>query len=166
MKSRTQTECGKAWGVKDGKLSDLQLPHSHEPILQIIRFYMQSVAQPHSQSWMAALTISDAAYDPIFGPQIAARALQTLQSVRLSRRSPFNFNAPACPSCSRMVTEHERRFMSALDSVRSGAIGQARAELMMLCEGNAIDLALEIMQNLNDVIATFIAQDVQSMHDD
>jgi hypothetical protein len=142
---------------KDSHLTDLNMPFSYLAILQIARLYMQSVAHPPSMAWMAALSGADETFDEIFGPQVAARTLETLQKVRLSRRSLFNFNSPTCPSCCQFVTEHERRFMAAIDCVRSGATGQAKIELIMLCEGNDVVPALDAMDRLNNLIAAFLS---------
>ena len=160
MKNRTLTECGRKMDEKDSHLSDLNMSPNYQSILQIMRLYMQSVSHPSSMAWMAALSGAETAFGPTSGPQIAARTLEVLQQVRMSRKSVFRFNSPTCPCCCQIVTEHERRFMLALDSTNSGAA--AKMELIMLCEGNDVTLALNAMNHLNQLIAEFLASDTQT----
>ncbi|MCF2905404.1 hypothetical protein L0666_10410 [Octadecabacter sp. CECT 8868] len=164
MKNRTVAECGRKMHEKDSHLSDLDMPFSHMAVLQIMRLCMQSVAHPPSMAWMAVLPGADEAFGTTYGPQIAARTLETLQAVRLSRRSLFGFNSPTCPSCCQIVTEHERRFMTALECVRIGATGQAKLELIMLCEGNDVTPALNAIDYLNRLIVDFLCTDLQAPH--
>lgn len=140
---------------KDSLLKELDLSCAYQPVLQILRLYLQSVAEPGSLAWMAALAGAEEAYDRTYGPQIAVRVLTVMQRVRVSRRSVFDFNSPVCPTCSQIVSEHERRFMIALDCAGDGRLGQAQMELIMLCEGNDVDEALSAMDDLNRVIAEF-----------
>lgn len=147
---------------KDAHLNDLDMLPADQMVLQIARLYMQSVAQPASMAWMAALTGATEAFTIAHGPQIAVRTLEALQSVRMSRRSMFQFNSPTCPCCSQIVTEHERRFMAALRCARSGEPGHAKLELMMLCEGNDTDPALDAMERLNTQIAEALSH---QLHD-
>lgn len=154
MKSRIETTCGRQIDGKDTFLSELDLPHIYEPILQIMRFYMQSFLHPDSQSWTRAMAVSEEAFGDINGPQIAVRTLKALQNVRYSRRSPFNFNSPDCPSCSGILTEHERRFIVTLKCINSKLSGSARMEILMLCEGNEVDHVLTEMENLNHLMLT------------
>ena len=160
MKNRTLTECGRKMDEKDSHLSDLNMSPNYQSILQIMRLYMQSVSHPSSMAWMAALSGAETAFGPTSGPQIAARTLEVLQQVRMSRKSVFRFNSPTCPCCCQIVTEPERRFMLALDSTNSGAA--AKMELIMLCEGNDVTLALNAMNCLNQLIAEFLASDMQT----
>jgi|GEM_PF-1871629 len=160
MKNRTLTECGRKMDEKDSHLSDLNMSPNYQSILQIMRLYMQSVSHPSSMAWMAALSGAETAFGPTSGPQIAARTLEVLQQVRMSRKSVFRFNSPTCPCCCQIVTEHERRFMLALDSTNSGAA--AKMELIMLCEGNDVTLALNAINHLNQLIAEFLTSDTQT----
>lgn len=161
MKSRTVAECGRKVSEKDSHLSEFDMSFSYLAILQITRLYIQSIANPSSLAWMQALADADQIFNSTYGPQIAARALNALQEVRMSRRSMFNFNSPTCPSCCEIVTEHERRFMTALDCVRAGAIGQAKIELIMLCEGNDVIPALDAMSRLNSLIVEFLSSNIR-----
>ncbi len=162
MKNRDIVECGRKIDPKDSHLSDLDMSANDGAVLQIMRLYMQSVSHPPSMAWMAALSGADTAFGRTFGPQIAARTLEALQRVRVSRKSVFHFNSPACPCCSQIVTEHERRFMRALECANAGALGQAKMELIMLCEGNNVIPALDAMERLNQTIADFLASNLRA----
>jgi hypothetical protein len=155
MHSRTSNGCGRTPEVKESLISGMDLSEEDKTILQIIRFYMQSVTYPKALSWMAAFSIADMTFGPVHGPQIAVRALDVLQQVRLSRRSVFNFNSPTCPTCRQIITEHERRFMVALNCVKDGLAGQAQIEMIMLCEGNDVNRAIIAMDSLNALIQAF-----------
>jgi hypothetical protein len=158
MKNQKQEGCGKVASEKECLLSDLNLPTSHEPVLHILRHYFNGFAVPQSMSGITAFTTTNVAYDEIYGPQVAVKTLQMLQDIRLSRRSPFNFNSPACPNCRRIITEHERRVLLVLKAINASLFGQARTELMMLFEGNDIDQALRAVMDLNRVIRSYAAQ--------
>ncbi|SMX30872.1 hypothetical protein [Octadecabacter ascidiaceicola] len=162
MKSQTSAECGRKMTEKDSFLSDLDMPLSYLAVLQIMRLFIQSVSHPPSMAWMAALSGADETFDATYGPQIASRTLEALQMVRMSRRSLFHFNSPSCPSCCQIVTEHERRFMRALDNIHNGSTGQARMELIMLCEGNDVAPALDAMERLSQLIQASQLSNTQS----
>ncbi|MEO9821252.1 MAG: hypothetical protein ABJ370_20885 [Paracoccaceae bacterium] len=71
-----------------------------------------------------------------------------LQSIKISRKSGFTFSNSDCPDCACILSEHERRLMIAIASVRRGRLEHARIELMMLCEGND---TLEVMDWLEEL---------------
>jgi len=155
MKSRIDTGCRRKMDEKDSRLSNLNLCATDQPVLQIMRLYMQSASHPQSMAWMIALSGSEDTFGPVYGPQISCRTLDALQRVRLSRRSPFSFNSPACPTCCQIITEHERRFMTALRYVRANLHGQAQMELIMLCEGNDVDKAANALVRLATTLADY-----------
>ncbi len=166
MKSRITEDCGRLMGQKDIHLEDLRLDTGYYTILQLIRLYMQSVSHPQSMAWIAALTNADEAFGRIYGPQIASRTLEVLQHMRLSRRSMFSFNSPTCPSCCQIVTEHERRFMVALECAKAGLTGRANMELIMLCEGNDVWPVRQAMDCLNALIADALLHNALSQNPD
>jgi hypothetical protein len=117
-------------------------------ILTLARFFFQTFAIPESQSWIPGFDMAEEIFGEAEGPIIGTRLLAALRGVRYARRSVYYFNSPTCECCAAVVTEHERRFMAAFRGVREGHLGQARTELMMLCEGNDITQALGAMTRL------------------
>ncbi len=153
MNNRTSSDCGRKMEDKDSKLTDLGLGTDFQVILRIVRHFMQSVSHPVCLGWMAALADADHAFGPVLGPQIASSTLEVLHHMRLSRRSVFSFNSPSCPSCRNIVTEHERRLMTALVCDSAGMSGQTHMQLIMLCEGNDVTHVAAAMTRLNSLIS-------------
>ncbi|MEL6953382.1 MAG: hypothetical protein AAFN09_00125 [Pseudomonadota bacterium] len=143
--------CGRPVEDKDSLRAEAGLDTAEHGILDIARFYFSSFAHPDSQAWMAGLDTAQALFGDD-GPRIAARVMDVLRAMRCARRSTFMFNAPTCPGCSRILTEHERRLIQGFAALRRGAMGQARVEAMMLCEGNPTGALLDAMQALADVL--------------
>ncbi|MEM8536769.1 MAG: hypothetical protein AAGF56_02795 [Pseudomonadota bacterium] len=123
-------------GMKEIARSSAGFDDDEDAILTVARCFFHNFAMPDSQSWMAGFDLADAAFGDTQGPVVGARVFAALRAVRLSRRSVFCFNSPCCPCCAEVVSEHERRFMRALQAVRRGHPGAVHTELMMLCEGN------------------------------
>jgi len=155
MMIQSNEDCGRTMAPKDCLLSDLQLDRDMQGVLRLTRLYMQTFAMPDTMAWVAALANAEEIYGTDHGPQIAVQCLRALQSVRRSRRSVFQFNSPTCPTCAAIVTEHERRLMNAIVGCQTCTEGQARLELMMLCEGNDIDRAIAEIMELNIRLANF-----------
>ena len=63
---------------------------------------------------------------------IVLGVLAAVRTMRVARVSTFRHSNPACPQCSRILTEHERQFKGAFTVIRNAASAHA----MRLCEGN------------------------------
>ncbi|MFQ6552761.1 hypothetical protein AAD018_010525 [Aestuariibius insulae] len=117
-------------------------------ILEIARLYWQTFAMPQSQSWLTASIRADRGFRGRQGGEVAMKTLAAVQAMRMSRVSCFRFNAPDCPGCSQIVSEHERQFMSVLQAVREDRPGAARTHAMLLCEGNETEPLISSMAML------------------
>lgn len=131
---------------------------AEDTLLTIARCFFQSYAIPDSQSWMPGYDIAEAAFGDETGSMIATRMFTVLRAVRYSRRSMFCFNSPTCACCAQVVTEHERRLMQALQSIRCNYTGRAQTELMMLCEGNSVVQVIDAMVRLSNVLPSRVEQ--------
>ncbi|MBF9052520.1 hypothetical protein GTA62_21165 [Roseobacter sp. HKCCD9010] len=145
MKDFNPVHCGRTPDPKDCYVSELGLTLEAELALTVARLFFQSFASPNSNAWVAAMAEAEARFGYRDGPIIAARILATLQVIRRARKSVFMFNSPTCPGCAGIATEHERRLMGALVNVRRGEMGHARLEIMMLCEGNRVEIVLSAL---------------------
>lgn len=116
--------------------------------IRIARYFFCNFSQPHSQSWSQAFSYAEEAFDYSNGPVIASLVSKVLQAVRRSRRSTFMYNNPSCENCARILTEHERRLLSALCEIRRGRLERADLELMLLCEGNDYSAATMWLREL------------------
>lgn len=117
-------------------------------VLEVARYYWQTFAIPQSQSWLGALQRSETCFPGLNGVEVGLETLASVQAMRMSRISCFNFNNPGCPDCSRIVSEHERQFMNVLQAIRMGRIGAAKTHAMILCEGNETDALIRRMIEL------------------
>lgn len=120
--------------------------------LLIARLFFASFAAPQSQAWMRAF---DEAKKRFYGEQgltVAHSVLKVLRAVRSSRVSVFRFNSPYCANCCTQLSEHEQRVMTAITAMRAGRQGQARIELILLCEGNGIEPSMTALQELAVVL--------------
>lgn len=140
--------CGARPDPKGGHVRDLGLAREEEIVLAVARLFFLSFAAPGSEAWIAAMAAAAQGLGPRDGAIVAARLLDVIQAIRRSRRSVFLFNATRCPDCSALATEHERRLLRALCAVRRGEGTVARAEIMMLCEGNPAEAVLGALSAL------------------
>jgi len=146
--TNAQAHCNRLPLPKEILRKDANLDSVEDNILTLARFFFQTFAIPQSQSWIHGLDMAEAVFGETLGPMVAMRMLDTLRGVRYARKSVYCFNSPTCEGCSAVVTEHERRFMAAFRGVRSGQIGHAQTEMMMLCEGNDITQAMGAMTRM------------------
>jgi hypothetical protein len=144
--------CGRLPQPKEILRSEAKLDDVEDNVLTIARYFFQSFAMPQSHAWLAGLDAAEARFDDCQGPIIAMRLLSAMRAVRCSRRSVFSFNCPTCETCMAIITEQERRFISALQAIRTGQIGRAQTELLMLCEGNDITQVMGAMTRLSIVL--------------
>ena len=149
--SRTHARscCGRSPEPKEMLLAEADFDDVEKSILAIARYFFQSFAAPQSQGWMAALDLAEATFGDPDGPLIATRLLTTMRAMRYARRSLFSFNCQSCETCAAILTEQERRLITALSAVRNGQIGRAQTELLMLCEGNDITQVIAAMTRLS-----------------
>lgn len=153
MKSqRLETPCHRTPSSKE-ILRDLAgYDQIEQALLTTARLYFQSFAVPQSQAWVDALSLVTVRFGRTQGPVIGVRLLTAMQSMRCTRRSVFQFSAPDCERCSAVVTEHERRFMKAIQSLRRSKRHEAQLELMLLCEGVACDHVVAAFAELTDIL--------------
>lgn len=140
--------CGRQPDPKDCHLAELRLTPEEQIALTLARLFFQSFAGTRPNGWVTAMAEAEARFGDRDGPIVAARLLAALQAIRRSRRSVFMFNSPACPGCSAIATEHERRMMRALSALRRGKATAAYAEIVMLCEGQGADRVLSTLSAL------------------
>ncbi|MBT8155186.1 hypothetical protein KMP13_15180 [Epibacterium ulvae] len=128
--------CSRSPNEKEQRMDQSGADRDEVTCIQIARYYFNTFSNPHSQTWMRAFSTAEEHFDYSNGPVIASLVARVLDAVRQSRRSCFMFNNPACANCADILTEHERRLLTALSSLRRGGVERAELELMMLCEGN------------------------------
>ncbi|WP_299970321.1 hypothetical protein [uncultured Roseobacter sp.] len=150
--TRKRDGCHRNAARKEDLVENAGLDAREIACLGILRLFISTFAEPKSQNWMRALGQADDAFGIVEGPVIARRLILLLQAVRCSRRSVFMFSNPDCDGCARVLTEHERRLISAIQSFRLGRPEQAQLQLMMLCEGNSTRLALDRLADLMKVL--------------
>ncbi len=151
--------CNRTPLPKEVYRDDCNLDDAEAAILTISRYYFQSFAVPESQAWTEAMRFAEAKFGDTLGGIINLRLLKVLLAIRGSRKSVYRFNSTICPTCSGIVTEHERRFIVSLQSLRTQKAGRASSELMMLCEGNDIGPTIDALHELTILLPEKIATD-------
>ncbi|MEM9576934.1 MAG: hypothetical protein AAF999_07955 [Pseudomonadota bacterium] len=117
--------------------------------LLVIRKFCQSFAPQTTDAWTHGFFTAESIWGEVNGPMIAHRLMHVLQAMRASRLSVFSFSTPDCPVCSQVLTEHERRLITAIRFVRQGRPEQAALQLLLLCEGNPTEVVMERLQDLS-----------------
>ena len=151
-KATSSKICSRQLESKEIPRSCAGLDHDEDILLTLLRFFLESFAFPQSQSWVRSIDCAAHYFGADKGAIITQRLLYALDALRSSRRSDFRFNAPSCSACSAIITEDERRFMTAVIKARRGIKGPLAAELMLLCEGNDITLVMECVVDLCDAL--------------
>jgi len=82
--------------------------------------------------------------------KIARTLAETVDAMRLARRSCFHFGNPNCRHCAARLTAEERLFISTFAALRAGHPGTARIHALLLCEGNDPTGFLARMDDLCD----------------
>ena len=140
--------CNRQPSPKDTDVNSAGLDQTEVELLEIARFYLQTHAVDYSQSWILGLKASEKYFGIEGGARVGVRLLLALQEMRFARRSVFSFNAPQCLGCSKYLSEHERRLITSIAALRRGKFGLARAEIMMLCEGQDTSSTLSAFSEL------------------
>lgn len=140
--------CSDEMFLRDGGNSTTTISDTEHTVLQIARCYFQSFAVPQGQAWLYATSVAEYGFASAQAPMIAARVLDMVQGMRVSRRSNFQFSNPFCAHCSQIVTPHERLMMLCLAAYRAGRKDQAEAHALLLCEGNPMERFLIETQTL------------------
>ena len=151
-KATSNHSCPRQIEPKEIARSSAGFDPDEDVLLTLTRYFMESFVMPPSQSWLRVFQCAASHFGPDKGAIVMQRLLFALQAMRSSRKSVFCFNAPNCPVCGEIVTEHERRFMAAITNVRRGQPGAMMTELMLLCEGNDFSLVAECFQNLSSAL--------------
>lgn len=153
-RARTSAQCNRVAHVHDRLLSDTGFDIEERMCLDIARLFFSTFAAPQSQNWMRAFEYAEHVFDHGVGPTMAPLILKVIQSIRTSRTSVFTFSNPDCSGCARILTEHERRLMTAITSARYGRTERAHIEMMMLCEGNDTTVVMQWLSQLADALPT------------
>jgi hypothetical protein len=121
-------------------------------VLQIIRHYCFSYANPATQSWEDGLVTAEVAFGPETGGAIAASTLRVLRAVRAARRSDFGFTNPYCNCCRRKLRNDEALLMGLVGAIRRGDRSGLQGALLILCEGASPGSLLREIEALADRI--------------
>lgn len=149
MTSDDKDPCGRrAPRAKDRPVASLGLGGEEIAILQGARLIFQSLSGCAPDGWMMALARLRSELGEDRGLRSFASLVDLLHAIRRHRRSPFWFNAPGCPGCSAIATEHERRLVVALAALRQKRQAAARLEMMLLCEGHGLEIVMGAMGRL------------------
>ncbi|MEP3844609.1 MAG: hypothetical protein ABJM43_04625 [Paracoccaceae bacterium] len=152
--SHDSSFCDRVPNGHEQLLADTSFDGAERQCLDIARLFFNTFALPSQQHWIRAFAFAELVFDYESGARLATLILKVLQSIRISRKSVFTFSNPDCPGCARILSEHERRLMIAISSVRRGRPEHARIELMMLCEGNDTTTVMEWLEELAQALPT------------
>ncbi|WP_224826720.1 hypothetical protein [Cognatishimia sp. MH4019] len=130
-----------------------QLNPFERNILAVARHFFQTFACPAGQIWIEGFRQADQLFAPHDAAQHAFGTLNTVQKMRIARKSTFKFSNPLCPGCASLLTENERQLTSALAAVRTSQRSAAHVHAMLLTEGNDPQPMLLAMHRLCDFAA-------------
>ncbi|MEP3329760.1 hypothetical protein [Sedimentitalea sp.] len=119
--------------------------------LIVIRRFCQSFASNGNDAWICGFAAAEEIWGEDEGAKIAHRLMHVLQAMRASRTSVFSFSSPTCPICSQVLTEHERRLITAIRYARQSQPERAGLQLLMLCEGNPTERVMDQLRKLSTV---------------
>jgi hypothetical protein len=151
-KATSHQNCPRQIEQKEIARSSAGFDPDEDVLLTLTRYLVEAFAMPPSQSWLRAVHCAACHFGADNGAIVMQRLVFALQAMRSSRRSAFCFNAPECPVCSEIVTEHERHFMAVITNARRAKPGAMLPKLMLLCEGNDISIPRECFQNLSSAL--------------
>jgi len=118
-------------------------------VLEVMRHFFSSYAEPRSQRWETALDCAVGRFGEEAGPAVAMAALRVLRAMRASRRSCFSFNSPVCVDCRARVTDCERALIEAARAMRVGETDEARAWAAIVCEGAPVERLVDALIGLS-----------------
>ncbi|MEL6218873.1 MAG: hypothetical protein AAFR79_10455 [Pseudomonadota bacterium] len=104
--------------------------------LQVMRLYFSSFAEPQASGWVGAIDYARMSFSAERAMDLAGAILDTVQAMRTSRRSVFNFSNPLCKHCAKLLAPAERHLISTVHCLRAGKSEEAGVHAMLLCEGN------------------------------
>ncbi|MEY8828230.1 hypothetical protein AB9K34_07415 [Sedimentitalea sp. XS_ASV28] len=150
------TPCMRQLSDKESLVIHADLEPDDLNCLIVIRKFCQSFAPTGNGAWIDGFVTAEDMWGEKDGVRIAHRLMHVLQAMRESRSSVFSFSSPTCPVCSQILTEHERRLITAIRSARQGRPERAGLQLLMLCEGNPTD---DVMEQLKSLATVFSEKD-------
>jgi len=153
MAARRRHACAPASpGRRETPLSDVGLDRVEVACLTLTRRMLLSMCLHGSAEWDETVEPAVRGFGATRGPKIALATAALLGKVRRSRSSTFVFGNPSCPNCARILTEEERRLITALASVRRGRVGAAHVQLMLLCEDKPAGPVLQALNTLSALL--------------
>lgn len=146
--NKTARGCARVARFKESYVRDEGYDLDERCCLEIVRWFCQSFGPDAQACWIEGFLAAEQVWGPTKGPVIAHHVMRVLQAMRISRKSMFLFSAPVCPGCARILTEHERRLIGAIRFARQGRPERAQLQMMLLCEGNATNDAMDELATL------------------
>lgn len=117
-------------------------------MLQVLRLFCMTYANPGSHAWEEAYAMSVREFGAKDGPLVSHEVMNCVRALRCTRKTSFDFIDPTCPCCRKMLAHHESHFMRLLKAERANDGLTRQMSAVVLCEGENPTLFLQSMSSL------------------
>ena len=126
-------------------------------ILKIARFFFEALDKPNSQIWKLAFLKAESFFPIPFGASIAHAISIAIDSMCFARTQSFSYFANTHPEAHLQITNEEKYFLKAFQSIRQNKKSSAETFGLLVCEGSEINGFLATLERL-----AMITGDVQN----
>lgn len=115
--------------------SDIGMDHIELVVLELVRHFCQTYAEPFSQNWELALHRAAQELGPVDGGRLVISVVELLRAVRIERQTPFAFIDANCKKCADQILPVELHLIMATRFARQQDPKNLKVESVALVGG-------------------------------
>lgn len=135
---------------------------SEHLILELMRTFCMSFAEPKTLAWDRALERAEAELGNERGAQIACAMARLLRVVRIERQTRFDFINANCTICRKRIRSSEFTLIQLVRAARIENATVMKAAALILVQGAPILGMMEAARSLGDLLNRFFDEDVNT----
>lgn len=135
---------------------------SEHLILELMRTFCMSFAEPKTLAWDRALERAEAELGAEQGAQVACAMARLLRVVRIERQTTFDFINANCTICRKRIRSSEFTLIQLVRAARTENAAVMKAASLILVQGGPILGMMEAARSLGDLLNRFFDEDVNT----
>ncbi|MEH6631154.1 MAG: hypothetical protein V7776_10015 [Halopseudomonas aestusnigri] len=121
-------------------------------VLEMLRFYCQSYADPSSHAWEKVFKLGEDELGPYDGAWIVSAVSGLIRSIRNGRRTSFEFIVSCCPSCRQQICTTELNVLWLVQAARTENTVAMQTAAVLTLDGHDTKGLVLSAQHLGSVL--------------
>lgn len=141
-------------------VADCGFAPSEHLILELMRTFCMSFAEPQTLAWDRALERAEFELGEAQGAQVACAMARLLRVIRIERQTTFDFINVNCSICCKRIRSTEFTLIQLIRAARTDHADVIKAAALILVQGRSILGLMEAARSLALLLNIFFDEDV------